>query len=127
MGTDTTEKGLDSLIMRHMTGSDGFFNDSESQIAEAETLTASHGWFAANPAEADTEEILMTPQTGLRVSLEGQGRTLDRRRAWPRNAALLESLALRGCTCKPVFQPVRLEVTTQTDGRPFLISADFCD
>jgi hypothetical protein len=27
MKTDTTEKGLETLIMRHMTGTDGFRDD----------------------------------------------------------------------------------------------------
>ena len=33
MKTDTTEKGLESLIMRHMTGSDGLASSAAGFVA----------------------------------------------------------------------------------------------
>jgi type I restriction enzyme R subunit len=50
MPTDTTEKGLETLIMRHMTGEDGLFHGTE-QAAEtpdfiAEQKAAGGGWHA---------------------------------------------------------------------------------
>jgi type I restriction enzyme R subunit len=38
MPTDTTEKGLESLIMRYMTGTDGLFPDAVVDNAAAESL-----------------------------------------------------------------------------------------
>lgn len=35
MPTDTTEKGLETLIMRHMTGEDGIFPDGGAVIQES--------------------------------------------------------------------------------------------
>lgn len=34
MSTDTTEKGLETLIMRHMTGTDGLASGSAGVMAE---------------------------------------------------------------------------------------------
>jgi hypothetical protein len=34
MPTDITEKGLESLIMRHMTGGDGLFSGGACMVAE---------------------------------------------------------------------------------------------
>ena len=45
MPTDTTEKGLESLIMKHMTGSDGLFSGSTATVAEASPSKAGSGWF----------------------------------------------------------------------------------
>ncbi len=35
MKTDTTEKGLETLIMRHMTGTDGLFSGATTIVAES--------------------------------------------------------------------------------------------
>lgn len=62
MPTDTSEKGLESLIMRHMTGSDGLFSGTTATIAEAELSKAGSGWFAGSPAAYDREFCVDTEQ-----------------------------------------------------------------
>ncbi|MEI6072014.1 MAG: type I restriction endonuclease subunit R [Verrucomicrobiae bacterium] len=62
MKTDTTEKGLESLIMKHMTGSDGFFSSPTTTVAEAEPKKAGSGWFAGSPAAYDREFCVDTEQ-----------------------------------------------------------------
>jgi type I restriction enzyme R subunit len=53
--TDTTERGLESLLMRHMTGVEGFFSDSPSSTAETAPFPNGNGWFAGNAANYDRE------------------------------------------------------------------------
>ena len=55
MPTDTTEKGLESLIMRHMTGTDGLSAGSADMVAETAPSSAGHGWFAGRSAAYDRE------------------------------------------------------------------------
>ena len=55
MPTDTSEKGLESLIMRHMTGTDGLPAGSADRVAETAPSSAGHGWFAGRPAAYDRE------------------------------------------------------------------------
>lgn len=55
MPTDTSEKGLESLIMRHMTGGAGFFSGSSLIVAEETPSKSGNGWFAGNPADYDNE------------------------------------------------------------------------
>ena len=55
MPTDTTEKGLESLIMRHMTGTEGLSAGSADRVAETAPSSAGHGWFAGRPAAYDRE------------------------------------------------------------------------
>ena len=62
MTTDTTEKGLESLIMRHMTGTDGFVSTVGGRAAEAVPAKAGSGWFAGDPAEYDREFAVDTQQ-----------------------------------------------------------------
>jgi len=62
MPTDTTEKGLESLIMKHMTGSDGIFSGSTATVAEAKPSKAGSGWFAGSPAAYDREFCVDTEQ-----------------------------------------------------------------
>jgi type I restriction enzyme R subunit len=62
MPTDTSEKGLESLIMRHMTGGDGFFSGSSPVMAEEKTSKSGDGWFAGNPADYDKEYAVDTKQ-----------------------------------------------------------------
>lgn len=62
MPTDTTEKGLESLIMRHMTGSDGIFSGPTATVAEAAPSKAGSGWFAGSPAAYDREFCVDTEQ-----------------------------------------------------------------
>ncbi|MBP7951308.1 MAG: type I restriction endonuclease subunit R [Verrucomicrobiales bacterium] len=55
MKTDTTEKGLETLIMRHMTGTDGLSTSAPDRIAETAPSTGGSGWFAGRPAAYDRE------------------------------------------------------------------------
>ena len=55
MKTDTTEKGLESLIMRHMTGADGLSSGAAGVVAEAAPAKGGSGWFAGNDAAYDRE------------------------------------------------------------------------
>jgi type I restriction enzyme R subunit len=50
MKTDTSEKGLETLIMRHMTGTDGLAAGAAGFAAEGGS-----GWFAGNDAAYDRE------------------------------------------------------------------------
>ena len=50
MKTDTTEKGLETLIMRHMTGTDGLASGAADMVAEATLNTGGSGWFAGKAA-----------------------------------------------------------------------------
>ena len=53
--TDTTEKGLESLIMRHMTGADGLASGAAGAVAEAAPAKGGSGWFAGNDSAYDRE------------------------------------------------------------------------
>ena len=55
--TDTSEKGLETLIMRHMTGTDGLPSGTPFGVGVAEAAPASGGtgWFAGNSAAYDRE------------------------------------------------------------------------
>ncbi len=54
MKTDTTEKGLESLIMRHMTGTNGLASTS-GIVADTEPGKGGPGWIAGSPASYDRE------------------------------------------------------------------------
>jgi type I restriction enzyme R subunit len=61
--TDTSEKGLETLIMRHMTGVDGLASAVDSMVADTpDALTAAMaagaGWFAGNPKDYDRNHAL---------------------------------------------------------------------
>ena len=65
--TDTTEKGLETLIMLHMAGVDGLFSDAPSPAAETPDEIAAHlaggsGWFAGSPKDFDKAHALDVPQ-----------------------------------------------------------------
>jgi type I restriction enzyme R subunit len=67
MPTDTSEKGLETLIMHHMTGVDGlaFAGDgafSETPDAIAAQKVAGSGWLAGNPKDFDRAYALDVPQ-----------------------------------------------------------------
>ena len=55
MKTDTTEKGLETLIMRHMTGVDGLPSGAPFGVGEAVPAYGGTGWFAGNSAAYDRE------------------------------------------------------------------------
>lgn len=46
MKTDTTEKGLETLIMRHMTGTDGLASGATGVVADAGRRFGGNGWYA---------------------------------------------------------------------------------
>jgi type I restriction enzyme R subunit len=63
MPSDTTEKGLETLIMRHMTGEEGFFGEALPHFEETSDATAARkagggGWHAGNPAHYDRGQCL---------------------------------------------------------------------
>ncbi len=60
MVTDTSEKGLESLIMRHMTGTDGLFSGAVAGVAEPSLQSGGNGWFAGHPATYDREYAVDT-------------------------------------------------------------------
>jgi type I restriction enzyme R subunit len=60
--TDTTEKGLETLIMRHMTGSDGIVVTPATLVAEEPPNATGSGWFAGSPQSYDREFALDTDQ-----------------------------------------------------------------
>ncbi len=57
--TDTTERGLESLIMRHLTGTDGLASGAVGVVAAA---PGGSGWFAGNPVAYDREYAVDTEQ-----------------------------------------------------------------
>jgi type I restriction enzyme R subunit len=52
--TDTTERGLESLLMRHMTGEEGF-DTARGGVVRETPLPAGTGWFAGRAAAYDRE------------------------------------------------------------------------
>jgi type I restriction enzyme R subunit len=58
--TDTTEKGLETLIMRHMTGVDGFAVPPGS-VGEKPDASGT-GYFAGNPKDYDRSHAIDVPQ-----------------------------------------------------------------
>jgi len=55
MPTDTTERGLESLIMRHMTGTEGFGSVGVGSVAEKTPLSGGTGWYAGHALTYDRE------------------------------------------------------------------------
>jgi type I restriction enzyme R subunit len=62
MKTDTTEKGLESLIMRHMTGKDGLSAVSANDFAETIPDKGGSGWYAGSEKAYDREFAVDTEQ-----------------------------------------------------------------
>src|SRR5436190_23615204 len=65
--TDISEKGLETLIMQHMTGVDGLVFDADEAIAEtpdarAAQKAAGSGWLAGNPKDFDRAYAMDVPQ-----------------------------------------------------------------
>ena len=59
MTTDTSEKGLETLIMRHMTGVEGFAVTAGS-VQEKPDVTGA-GYFAGSPKDYDRAHALDVP------------------------------------------------------------------
>jgi type I restriction enzyme, R subunit len=55
MKTDTTEKGMETLIMRHMTGTDGLAVGAAGVVAESTPAKGGSGWLAGNDPAYDRE------------------------------------------------------------------------
>ena len=62
MKTDTSEKGLESLIMRHMTGTEGLASGAAGVAAEAGPAKSGNGWIAGNDTSYDREFAVDTEQ-----------------------------------------------------------------
>lgn len=65
--SDTSEKGLETLIMRHMTGDDGVFPEGGSAIHETPDETAANkaggsGWIAGRPNDYDRAHAIDVAQ-----------------------------------------------------------------
>jgi type I restriction enzyme R subunit len=63
MSTDISEKGLETLIMLHMTGMDGLAPVDEGLVAEtpdalAAAKAAGSGWLAGNPRNYERTHAL---------------------------------------------------------------------
>jgi type I restriction enzyme R subunit len=50
--TDISEKGLETLIMRHITGADGLAFEIDGVVAEM-PLPTGNGWLVGNPKDFD--------------------------------------------------------------------------
>ncbi|OGV39513.1 MAG: DEAD/DEAH box helicase [Lentisphaerae bacterium GWF2_49_21] len=61
MTTDTSEKGLETLIMRHMTGLDGL-PPVDGKVSEAPTPYGGSGWFAGDSSNYSKAYALDTVQ-----------------------------------------------------------------
>lgn len=61
MTTDTSEKGLETLIMRHMTGTDGLAV-APSSVAERPAAYGGTGYTAGSPQDYDRAHALDVPQ-----------------------------------------------------------------
>jgi type I restriction enzyme R subunit len=55
MKTDTSEKGLESLIMRYMTGTDGLNSGAVQTVAESAPAKGGSGWYAGHESSYDRE------------------------------------------------------------------------
>lgn len=61
MTTDTTEKGLETLIMRHLTGTDGL-SVPAGAVAGPPPAYGGAGYFAGSPKDYDRAFALDRPQ-----------------------------------------------------------------
>ena len=55
MKTDTSEKGLESLIMHDMTGTDGLNSGAVQTVAESAPAKGGSGWYAGHESSYDRE------------------------------------------------------------------------
>ena len=58
MKTDTSEKGLETLIMRHLTGTDGLAPAAIDYVADASALPGGNGWIAGYAEAYDRAHAL---------------------------------------------------------------------
>ena len=94
MSTDISEKGLESLIVRHMTGTDGLVV-APNTAAEPPAPYGGTGYFAGSPKDFDRAHALDVAQLGREPGQELQ--TVDVLRVIGiGDAQLLEGIGLRG-------------------------------
>jgi len=62
MKSDTSEKGLESLIMRHMTGTDGLSPGGTEVLGEDPVHAGGTGWFAGRSSSYDRAYAIDTEQ-----------------------------------------------------------------
>ena len=62
MKTDTSEKGLETLIMRHMTGADGLPSTTGKPLSDGILRKTGHGWYVGNALAYDREFAVDTEQ-----------------------------------------------------------------
>jgi type I site-specific restriction-modification system R (restriction) subunit len=62
MPADTSEKGLETLIMQHMTGTDGLAPVTTCAVAETTPLSGGTGWIAGDPQTYDRAHAIDTAQ-----------------------------------------------------------------
>lgn len=62
MKSDTSEKGLETLIMRHLTGVDGLSTATSGLVAESKPAPNGNGWIAGSPTAYDREFAVDTVQ-----------------------------------------------------------------
>ncbi len=62
MTSDTSEKGLESLIMRHMTGKDGLAPVAIESVSEEAEVVGGSGWFAGYAGSYDQTHSLDSMQ-----------------------------------------------------------------
>ena len=62
MKTDTSEKGLESLIMHDMTGTDGLNSGAVQTVAESAPAKGGSGWYAGRDSAYDREFAVDTEQ-----------------------------------------------------------------
>jgi type I restriction enzyme R subunit len=61
MTTDISEKGLETIIMLHMTGNDGL-RPTPGDVQSELPLSTGNGWFAGDPKDFDRAQALDVPQ-----------------------------------------------------------------
>ena len=59
--SDISEKGLETLIVRHLTGATGLEPVADGVVAEA-AMPEGNGWLAGNPRDYDRAYALDAPQ-----------------------------------------------------------------
>ena len=64
MTTDTSEKGLETLIMRHMTGADGL-GVTPNSVAERQPAYGGTGYTAGSPQDYDRAHALDVAQQAI--------------------------------------------------------------
>ena len=62
MSTDTSEKGLETLIVRHMTGTDGLGVPPGAAVAQPQAPYGGTGWLAGSARDYDRAHALDVPQ-----------------------------------------------------------------